>query len=124
MKMTHLAVAAALALVPATATLANDAKKEALKKAKEKMKEAAKEKAQEKTANLKAAAATRTSAAPAATNNAAAQQTERETHARNLGVIERLQQIAVATSDANLKVAVERLNGKEGRRHDLALATM
>ena len=122
MKMTHLAVAAALALVPATATLANDAKKEALKKAKEKMKEAAKEKAAEKTANLKTVAATK--AAPAAANNEAAQRTERELHARNLGVIERLQQIAVATNDANLKVAVERLNGKEGRRHDLALSTM
>jgi hypothetical protein len=125
MKFTHLAVAAAVALVPATASFAGDKKKEELAKAKaeakEKALEAAKAKASAKTANLQAAAAEKKAAAatPAGGGDAAAQ-AEKETHARNVGAIERLQQIADATNNADLKTIVQRLSDKETKRHGMA----
>ena len=111
MKLTHLAVAAAVALVPATASFAGDKKKEELAKAKAEAKEKAIE-----AAKAKAAAKTATAATPAAGNNEA----ERETHARNVGAIERLQQIADATNNGDLKTIVQRLSDKETKRHNMA----
>jgi hypothetical protein len=124
MKISAIVVAAALALVPASAAFADNAKKEALKKAKDAAKEAAREKAHDRTENLRAAAQNRAASATAAAATPAsdpmAAQRERETHARNLGVLERLQQIATSTNNGDLKVIVIRLNGKEDRRHALA----
>ena len=125
MKFTSMVLATSLALVPATVAFADDAKKEALKKAKEAAKEkaieAAKAKAAAKTEKLQTAAAARaaTTAAPAGAD-LAAQNAEKELHARNVGAIERLQQIADATSNGDLKTIVQRLSDKETKRHNLA----
>ena len=127
MKITSMVLAASLALVPATAAMADDKKKEELKKAKEamkeKMKEAAKEKAEKKTekalekVNEKKADA----AAANAADKEAAAKAEKELHAKNLGAIERLDQIATATNNADLKAVVARLNEKETKRHTMAI---
>jgi colicin import membrane protein len=122
MKTTSIIIAASLALVPATA-FAGDKKKEELAKAKaeakEKALEAAKAKAQAKTA-VAVANAKEKAAAPAAGGGDAAAQAEKETHARNVGAIERLQQIADATNNADLKTIVQRLSDKETKRHGMA----
>ena len=121
MKMTSMVLATSLALVPATVAFADDAKKEALKKAKEAAKEKAIEKAKEKSrekvahAEAHAAATTKTPAV-----DTAAMEAEKQTHARNVGAIERLQQIADATSNGDLKTIVQRLSDKETKRHTLA----
>jgi len=126
MKFTSMVLATSLALVPATVAFADDAKKEALKKAKEAAKEKAIEKAKEKSkdkldavkekvAEKKADAAKTDDAAKAAAADA-----EKAAHAKNMGAIERLQQIADATNNAELKAAVARLNEKETKRHTMA----
>jgi hypothetical protein len=127
MKIQSLVVAASLVLVPATTALAGDAKKEAAAKAKEAAKEkaieAAKAKSAAKLEHVKEVAATKAApaaAAAAAGGDAAAQQAEKETHARNLGAIERLQQIADATSNGDLKTVLQRLSDKETKRHNMA----
>ena len=126
MKITSMVLAASLAFVFVTAAMADDKKKEELKKAKEamkeKMKEAAKEKAEKKTekalekVNEKKADA----AAANAADKKAAAKAEKELHAKNLGAIERLDQIATATNNADLKAVVARLNEKETKRHTMA----
>jgi hypothetical protein len=111
--------------LPATAVLAGDAKKEALAKAKEAAKEkaieAAKAKSAAKLEHAKEAAASKTAAATTtAAPDAAATQAEKETHARNVGAIERLQQIADATNNGDLKTIIQRLSDKETKRHNMA----
>ena len=126
MKITSMVLAASLALVPATAAMADDKKKEELKKAKEamkeKMKEAAKEKAEKKTEKLveKANEKKADAAAAASADKEAAAKAEKELHAKNVGAIERLDQIATATNNADLKAVVARLNEKETKRHTMA----
>ena len=129
MKIQSLLIAASLALVPATVANADDAKKEALKKAKEaakeKAKEAIKEKIEkkeevaEKKAEVKKAEAKK-GAEEAAAAAAAAAEAEKATHAKNLGAIERLEQIAGATGTAELTAVVTRLKDKESKRAALA----
>ena len=128
MKIQHLIVAASLALVPATA-MADDAKKEALKKAKEeakkkaideaKAKAAAKVEAKVEKAETKAVAKKEEKKA-AEEADAAAVEAEKAMHSKHLGAIERLQQIADATNNADLKAVVARLNEKETKRAALA----
>ena len=126
MKITSMVLAASLALVPATVAMADDKKKEELKKAKEamkeKMKEAAKEKAEKKTEKLveKANEKKADAAAAGAADKEAAAKAEKELHAKNVGAIERLDQIATATNNADLKAVVARLNEKETKRHTMA----
>ena len=120
MKITSTVLAASLALIPATA-FAGDAKKEALAKAKEAAKEkaieAAKAKSAAKLENAKEKAAANAAAAKADTKGAdqAAANAEKETHARNLGAIERLQQIADATNNGDLKTLPVGLLAMQGR---------
>lgn len=125
MKITSMVLATSLALVPATVALADDAKKEALKKAKEAAKEKAieraKEKTEKKTEKAQEKAATKIeSKKEAEADKAKAAEEEKQTHAKNLGSIERLQQIAEATSNEDLKKAVAKLNETETQRHKLA----
>jgi hypothetical protein len=129
MKMKHLIVAAAVALVPATASLADKASADKAKAAKEEAKkkaiEAAKEKARaemEEKAKKNAAAAAAASAkkANAAAAGDEAKKAEEEMHTKHLGIIERLEQIATATDNAELKAKVSTLRTKEESRHALA----
>jgi hypothetical protein len=118
MKITHIAVAASLALT-STAAFAGDAKKHDLKKASDDAaKKAALDKAREEASKKtgKLVADKNDKDAAKAANDAA----EKQTHARNVGAIERLQQIADATSNADLKTVVQRLSDKETKRHGLA----
>lgn len=127
MKIKSLVVAASLALVPATAAFAVD--KEALKKAKEEAKakaiEAAKEKAAAKAeakiekVEKKVEAKKEAAKADEAAKVAAAEE-EKKTHAKHTGMIERLEQIATATNNAELTATVARLKEKEAKRHSLA----
>lgn len=126
MKTTHLLLATSIALVPATVALADDAKKEAMKKAKEEAKqkaiEAAKEKAKEESAKKTAAAEKKADAkASAAADAEATKKAEEEQHFKNLGIIERLEQIATATNNAELTTKVMALKQKEDKRHTLAI---
>lgn len=129
MKMKHLLVATAVALVPATASLADKAALEAAKKAKAEAKakaiEAAKEKAkaeaEAKTKAAKAAAASKAAKAEAAADADEAKKAEEEMHQKHLGIIERLEQIATATDNAELKTKVATLKEKEDKRHTMAM---
>ena len=126
MKIKSLLIAASLALTPATVAFADDAKKEALKKAKEKAieaaKEAAKEKAKEKSEKAeKAAEKKATAAGKADEERAAAEKAENEQHSKNMGAIERLEQIAGVMSDEGLKTKVASLREKENKRHGLVM---
>lgn len=131
MKIKSLIVAASLALVPATSAFAID--KEAIKKAKEeakqkaiedaKQKAAAKAEAQAEKAEVKAVekkAAAKADAAAKEEAAMAAAEEERKLHARHTGLIERLEQIAAATTNAELTAIVGRLKEKEAKRHALA----
>ena len=129
MKMKHLIVAAAVALVPATASLADKAALEKAKAAKEEAKKKAIEEAKAKAsaemdAKAKAAAAAATATAGKADAAAAgdeAKKAEEETHAKHLGIIERIEQVATATDNAELKAKVSSLRTKEDKRHTLAV---
>ncbi len=130
MKMKHLIIAAAIALVPAGASLADKAALDAAKAKKEEAKkaamEAAKEKAREaaeaKGAAAKAAAANKNAkAADAAAATEEAKKAEEETHQKHTGIIERIEQVANATDNADLKAKVSSLKTKEDKRHSLAL---
>jgi hypothetical protein len=125
MKMKHLLVATAVALVPASASLADKAALEAAKKKKEEAKaaaiEAAKEKAKaEAEAKAKANAAASAKKNEKAAANEEAKKAEEEMHQKHLGIIERLEQIATATNNAELKTKVDALKTKEEKRHTLA----
>ena len=123
-KIALLAVVSSLAL--ASSAFAGDAKKHALATSKADAKkhdedkktalERARLEAHKKTGDL---VADKNGTETDATSKAAAN-TEREMHARNVGAIERLQQIAAATNDGDLKTAVQRLSDKENKRHSLA----
>jgi colicin import membrane protein len=130
MKMKHLLVATAVALVPASASLADKAALEAAKKKKEEAKAKAIEEAKEKAkaeaeAKAKANAAAAAAAAAKKGEKAAAaeeaKKAEEEMHQKHLGIIERLEQIATATSNAELKTKVDALKAKEDKRHTLAI---
>jgi hypothetical protein len=131
MNMKHWIVAASLALVPSA--LADEAAKAAAKAAKEKAKqaaiEAAKKKAAEK-AEVKAEVVEKKVEAKKeaiAVAAADAGKANDEMHAKNLGVIERIEQIANAiktaeaqkSADLLAKVAV--LKTKEEARHKMAV---
>ena len=123
MKIKHLLIATSLALATAPVALAVD--KEALKKAKDEAKkkalEAAKEKsADKKEANDKKVEKKAEAAKVDADAKAKAAEEERQTHAKHLGLIDRLTQIATATNNAELTAAVARLTEKEAKRHALA----
>ena len=121
MKIKHLLIATSLALATAPVALAVD--KEALKKAKEEAKaiEAAKEKSKDKAATAKAVSGKKADIAKAAAEEKAkAAEDEKQTHAKHLGLIDRLTQIATATNNAELTAAVARITEKEGKRHTLA----
>ena len=125
MKISSLVLATSLALVPATVALADDAKKEALKKAKEEAKkkavEAAKEKTEKKADKAEAKADAKAADAKAAAEaKAKAAEEEKQTNAKHIGMIERLEQIATATSNAELTAKVAVLKEKEAKRHSLA----
>lgn len=125
MKISSLVLASALALVPASVALADDAKKEALKKAKEEAKkkavEAAKEKSEAKREQAEKKAEVKAAGAKAdADAKAKAAEEEKQTHAKHLGLIERLEQIATATNNAELTAKVATLKEKEAKRHALA----
>jgi hypothetical protein len=133
MKIKHLLLATSVALVPATASLADRSAIEAAKKKKEEARAAAIEKAKaearEKAAaaaeenKRKAAAAKAKAGAAAAANAADAEEAAKaalETHQKHLGMIERLEQIATATDNAELKAKVGTLREKEMKRHGLA----
>ncbi|MDP2343683.1 MAG: hypothetical protein Q8O67_22175 [Deltaproteobacteria bacterium] len=124
--MNHLLVATALALIPATASLADKAAAEAAKKAKEEAKqkaiEAAREKAKEELAKKAAAnAAAAAKKADAKADAGEAKKAEEELHQKHLGIIERLTQIATATSNAELAAKVATITAKEDKRHTLAI---
>jgi len=130
MKMKHLIIAAAVALVPAGTSLAQSAalkakekaKEEAKAKAIEEAKAKAKAEAEEKAkANAAAAAKANAKKADAAAAGEEAKKAELELHAKHQGIIERLEQIATATNNAELKTKVEGLKAKEDKRHSLAL---
>ena len=123
MKIKHLLIATSLALATAPVALAAD--KEALKKAKEEAKakaiEAAKEKSKDKAATAKAVSGKKADIAKAAAEEKAkAAEDEKQTHAKHLGLIDRLTQIATATNNAELTATVARITEKEGKRHTLA----
>jgi len=125
MKITSMVLAASIVLVPATA-MADDKKKEALKKAKEEAKKEAVEKAKEKNekkmekVEAKASAAKADAKAGSAADKEAAEKAEKELHAKNMGAIERLQQIATAMNNTDLQAVCARLNEKENKRHTMA----
>jgi colicin import membrane protein len=128
MKIQNLIVAASLALVPATA-MADDAKKEALKKAKEEAKRkkieeakaAAVEKVEKKVEKAEVKAVAKKEAKAEADEAAAkAAEEEKAMHAKNLGAIERIQQVAEATGNAELKAKAATLLEKENKRAALA----
>lgn len=132
MKMKHLIIAAAVALVPASASLADKAALEAAKAKKEEAKKAAIEAAKEKAkaeaeakaaANAKAAAAKNAKAGDAAAASQEAKKAEEEMHQKHLGIVERIEQIANAIDNADLKTKVARLRTKEDKRHTLALGS-
>jgi hypothetical protein len=120
MKISSLVLASALALVPASVAFADDAKKEALKKAKEEAKkkalEAAKEKSEKKTVAAEKKADAKAADAEA---KAKAAEEEKQLHAKHLGLIERLEQIASATGNAELTAKAATLREKELKRHGL-----
>jgi colicin import membrane protein len=125
MKLTHLVLASAFALVPVTAALADDDKKAALKKAKEAAKQkaidAAKEKSEAKRETAGAKVEKKIEAKKdAAAAVAAASEEEKQTHAKHLGMIDRLTQIATATNNTDLTATIARLTEKEAKRHALA----
>jgi colicin import membrane protein len=129
MKMKHLIVAAAVASLPATTALAQGAldKKKAAAEAKAKAIEEAKQKAKEEMeakAKANAAAAAKANAAKAdkAAASEEAKKAEDEAHAKFLGQIERLEQIATATDNAELKAKVSALKAKAEQRRTLATA--
>jgi hypothetical protein len=127
MKIKSLVVAASLAMVPATAALAVD--KEAIKKAKEEAKqkaiEAAKAKVEakqevvEKKSEAKQAKKASDKKADEEARAAAAEENVK-TNARHTGLIERLEQVATATGNAELTAVVARLREKEAKRFALA----
>lgn len=133
MNMKHLIVAVAVASLPATTAFAQGAadKKKAAAEAKAKAIEEAKAKAKaelEAKATANAAAAAKAGAAAAAKKADAAAATdeakkaEEETHQKFLGMIERLDQIATATNNAELKAKVSALRTKADSRRTLATA--
>lgn len=103
--------------------------------ARRKAKEAAKAKMQAAKAKAKAGAKANTqkivkkkaAAAKAKAEEATAEMmkekvvAENNTHAKHMGMIERLEQIATATSNDKLKATVARLKEKEGKRHKMAM---
>jgi colicin import membrane protein len=127
MKMKHLIIAAAVASLPTTA-LAQGAleKKKAAAEAKAKAIEAAKQKAIEEAAakaKANAEAASKANAAKKADKAAAAEEAKKaedEANAKFLGQIERLEQIATATDNAELKAKVSALKAKAEQRRSLA----
>lgn len=103
------------------------AKADAKAKAKEKAKEKAVEKAEKKVeAAAKKVEKKKEEAAAVALANAeaaeAAKKSAEEAHAKKLGKIERLEQIATATNNEALKAQVQKLKELEDKRHNLALA--
>lgn len=125
MKLKHMVVVAAVATVStsaladaaslAAAKAAKDAAKAAsIQKAKDDARIAAEKKAEENKRRAAAAAA----AAAASTSEAA--RSESELHAKNTGIIERLDQIATHTKNADLAAKVATLRNKEDKRHQLA----
>lgn len=127
MKISSLVLATSLALVPATVALADDAKKEALKKAKEEAKKKAIEAAKEKSEAKREAAAAKIEKKIEAKKEdaeakAKAAEEEKQTHAKHMGMIERLGQIAAATGNAELTAKIATLTEKEMKRHQLATA--
>lgn len=128
MKIKHLLVAAAVALVPATASLADKAALEKAKAAKEEAKKKAIEEAKEKAkaeaeAKAKANAANAAKKADAAAANDEAKKAEEEMHQKHLGIIERLEQIASVTKDEALTAKIATLKLLEEKRHGLASGT-
>lgn len=122
LKTSHLLVAAALALAPAGAAFADAASLAAAKEAKLKAKAdavlAAKKAAEDEMARKAKENADRANRAKLGTQAAAAEETK--THQQNLGIIERLEQVAVHTGDASLAAKVATLKIKEEKRHQLA----
>lgn len=122
LKTSHLLVAAALALAPAGAAFADAASLAAAKEAKIKAKAdailAAKKAAEEEMARKAKENADR--ANRARLTGAASAADENKTHQQNLGIIERLEQVAAHTGDATLAAKVATLKIKEERRHQLA----
>jgi colicin import membrane protein len=123
MKMKHLIIAAAVASLPTTALAQGGVdKKKAAAEAKAKAIEAAKEKAREEMEAKAKAAAAKANAAKADKAAAAeeAKKAEDEANAKFLGQIERLEQIATATDNAELKAKVSALKAKAEQRRSLA----
>lgn len=100
-----------------------DAKEAAKEKAKEKVEKAG-EKAAAKVEKKKVAAAAAAAEADAAEAEATAaeKKTAEEMHAKKLGKIERLEQIATATNNEALKGQVSKLKELEEKRYKLAMA--
>ena len=124
LKTSHLLVAAALALAPAGAAFADAASLAAAKEAKIKAKADAVLAAQ-KAAEEEMARKAQENADRAGRGNRANLDTQRaaeetKTHQQNLGVIERLEQVAAHTGDAALAAKVATLKIKEEKRHQLA----
>ena len=121
LKTSHLLVAAALALAPAGAAFADAASLAAAKEAKIKQKAeavlAAKKAAEEEMARKAKENADR---ANRGVQSAAAAADETKTHQQNLGIIERLLQVAAHTGDTALAAKVATLKVKEEKRHQLA----
>ena len=127
MKMKHLIIAAAVASLPTTALAQGGfEKKKAAAEAKAKAIEAAKQKAIEEAAakaKANAEAASKANAAKKADKAAAAEEAKKaedEANAKFLGQIERLEQIATATDNAELKAKVSALKAKAEQRRSLA----
>lgn len=123
MKIKHLLIATSLALATAPVALAVD--KEALKKAKEEAKakaiEAAKKKSEEKREAAEKKVEKKAEAAKAGDEAKAKEmEEEKQTHAKHLGMIDRLTQIATATNNAELTATIAKLTEKEAKRHALA----
>jgi hypothetical protein len=111
-KFTTALMVLALAVIPTT-SFAQSAKERAKEKMREKAAAAAaevKEVRKEKEEVKKAAAAV----------DDQAKKDEADMHTKHLGIIERLEQIATATANAELTTIVSRLKEKETKRHGLA----
>lgn len=121
-------LAAALFLIPATSFAADAkadaksaAKAAAKEKAKEKAKEVQKEAVHEQAKDIHDAREKKAEAAKdVAEATDEAKKAEDTAHSQHLGVIERLDQIASATNNAELTSTVSRLKDKESKRHTLA----
>jgi hypothetical protein len=103
------------------------ARKKAMEAKKAEAKAAAKEKAAAKVetatkkGKAKVAAKQKEIKEEAAAADEAAKKAEDEMHAKHMGQIERLDQIATATDNAELKTLVASLKEKEGKRHEGAM---